>query len=137
MKKKFLILLLLGLGLAVGQAYDHLPYSTMGEYGFTYDLDGSPSPFTDNSHRPLTIKDLNAPIILIVTNQPAPRVVNRTAPGIGETRYVEVTPASTVLVISAPPITEPAGAVMPDAPPANINNVIPKTDTFELDDAHD
>ncbi|MEO6337421.1 MAG: hypothetical protein ABIP71_11450, partial [Verrucomicrobiota bacterium] len=64
-------------------------YSRMGHYGFTYDLDNSPSPLQDTSYRPLTTADLAAPIIIYVTNNTAPTT---TAPA-GNTAPVTV-PAS-------------------------------------------
>ena len=68
MKKTF-ILLLVAVALAGCETYNTGPYNKMGAYGFTYDLDNSPSPFVDTRYRPLTPYDLAAPIIVVVTNQ--------------------------------------------------------------------
>jgi hypothetical protein len=111
MKKTF-ILLLVTVGLAGCETYHTGPYSKMGAYGFTYDLDSSPSPFVDTRYRPLTPYDLAAPIIVVVTNQPPPKFVYQQMPPIGETHYAgeSPTPAAAGTVVASPPIIESAGA---------------------------
>ena len=65
--KNLLILLLGVLALTACKTAKRTPnYGGMGEYGFTYDLENSPSPFTDTSYRPLTAQDFSAPTV--VTN---------------------------------------------------------------------
>ncbi len=109
MKKTF-ILSLLALGLTACETMNRVPYSgDLGNYGFTYDLDGTPSPFIDNSYIPLTASDLAAPIIVVVTNQPSAKVIHQTAPEIGVTTYAGVTP-SQVVIVSPGQISEPSGA---------------------------
>jgi hypothetical protein len=110
MKKAF-ISSLLALGLvACGTPFDHTPNpGGLGEYGFTYDLGGTPSPFIDTSYRPLTPADLAAPTIVVVTNYRTPPVVYKEAPEIGVTKYAGSTPAS-VYSSGAAPIVEAAGA---------------------------
>jgi hypothetical protein len=114
--KKFFVLPLLIIGLAGCETYNRAPYSgTMGDYGFTYDLDNSPSPLVDTGYRPLTPFDLAAPIIITVTNQAPPRVVYKDPLPIGETLYSGETPARSAVVTVAPEIREAAGA-QPQAP---------------------
>lgn len=108
--KKFLIVSVLALGLAGCETAYHPSYTPMGDYGFTYDLDNSPSPFVDTSYRPLTAFDLAAPIIVVVTNQPPPRIVYQETPRIGETLYSGESPARATSVAGSPGIIEPAGA---------------------------
>jgi hypothetical protein len=112
--KKIFFLAMLGIGLAGCETYDRVPYSgTMGNYGFTYDLDASPSPFVDTSYRPLTPYDLMAPIIITVTNQPQPQVIHREPPSIGETLYSGETPARTAIIAPSAEIREAAGVQRP------------------------
>ncbi len=76
--KKNLTLLLSALALAGCESAKYPPHQGgMGEYGFTYDLDHSPSPFLDTSYRPLTIRDMSAPIMVTATNQVAVNLINQ------------------------------------------------------------
>lgn len=131
MKKNF-VLLLLAVGLAGCESYNRAPYAgRVGNYGFTFDLDNSPSPFVDTSYRPLTAKDLMAPMIIIVTNQPLARNVHEEIVPVKETFYFEEFPSSVTPVTISPTIIESAGAE-PDAsvietvvsPPNNVSITI-------------
>lgn len=74
--KKTVILSMLSLGLTACHTMNRTPnLGGVGEYGFTYDLDATPSPFEDTSYQPLTIYDLTAPTIITVTNQTSSRVL--------------------------------------------------------------
>lgn len=96
--KKVFALALLAVGLTACNTMNRAPYSGgLGEYGFTYDLDGSPSPFVDTSYRPLTVYDLAAPSVVIVTNRPPPREVTTTGPEIGVTKYAGESPTRVVV----------------------------------------
>ena len=110
MKKTF-ILLLVAVALAGCETYNTGPYNKMGAYGFTYDLDNSPSPFVDTRYRPLTPYDLAAPIIVVVTNQPPPKFVYQQMPPIGETHYAGESPTPAAgTAVASPTIVESAGA---------------------------
>lgn len=107
--KKIIILSLLAIGLTGCHTVNRTPYTGgMGEYGFTYDLDGTPSPFKDTSYRPLTVYDLAAPIIITVTNQPPPRVAYE--PAAPEVKYSGATPSSGATVVGATQIYEGSGS---------------------------
>lgn len=108
--KKILILSLFAIGLVGCETYTERYNATRGDYGFTYDLDNSPSPFVDTGYRPLTPFDLAAPIVVVVTNQPPPRIVYQESPRIGETAYSGETPVRAAGGVVAQPIVESAGA---------------------------
>lgn len=74
--KKNLLLSLIVIVLAGCETAKRTPYLGKGEYGFTYDLDNSPSPFRDTSYRPLTVRDLSRPIMITPTNQITLNLVN-------------------------------------------------------------
>lgn len=67
--KKNLMLSLAVLALAGCHSSGPVPQNAKGEYGYTFDLDNSPSPFRDTSYRPLTVRDLSKPIVFARTNQ--------------------------------------------------------------------
>ena len=67
--KKNLMLSLAFIFLAGCATANRTPYNGKGEYGFTFDVPNSPSPFRDTSYRPLTVRDLAKPIIFARTNQ--------------------------------------------------------------------
>lgn len=93
MKKAF-FLSLIAVGLVGCYTADRTPYmGSVGDYGFTYDLNNTPSPFVDTSYRPLTAFDLAAPIIVVVTNRPPSTIVYQAEPEIGKTRFSGATPA--------------------------------------------
>lgn len=116
--KKLFILSALALGFAGCKSYEtfeerasRVPYGGFGEYGFTYDLDNSPSPFVDASYRPLTAFDLAAPIVVVVTNQPPSRyIVAEPAALVGGTPYSGATVGGTTAISGSPAFVEPAGA---------------------------
>ena len=122
--KKNLILSLIAVGLAGCYTADRTPYmGSMGEYGFTHDLNSSPSPFVDTSYRPLTAFDLAAPIIVVVTNRPPPRDIYQTAP---ETAVAgasgQALGTATTAAGTAPQINEAAGAQQSAIPPTAETN---------------
>jgi hypothetical protein len=120
--KNFLILSLLALAATGCNTPDtRSPYTgmtgEMGAYGFTYDLNAQPTPFTDTGYRPLTPFDLAAPTIIVVTNSAPPKIIYENGPEIGATHYAGSTPA----IAAAPQnnyITEPSGANRNSAPAA-------------------
>ncbi|MEP6662019.1 MAG: hypothetical protein ABJC04_00015 [Verrucomicrobiota bacterium] len=75
--KKTLILSLLAVGLAGCESAKRVPYNGVGEYGYTFDLDNSPSPFRDTGYHPLTARDLREPIRVIATNEVALSLINQ------------------------------------------------------------
>ncbi len=97
--KKVFTLSILALGLVGCDTINRTPNTGgMGEYGFTYDLNGSPSPFVDTSYRPLTVYDLAAPSVVIVTNRPPPTIVYQNGPEIGVTKYAGESPGRAAVV---------------------------------------
>ncbi|MEO7300358.1 MAG: hypothetical protein ABI042_17470 [Verrucomicrobiota bacterium] len=86
-----------------------------GEYGFTYDLEGTPSPFRDTSYQPLTPQEMAAPVIVTVTND-RPRAAYQNGTDVGVIRPVAIPPINDPL--PNPVILDAAGTVKPATPEA-------------------
>ncbi|MEO6034264.1 MAG: hypothetical protein ABIQ35_03320 [Verrucomicrobiota bacterium] len=114
--KTNLILSLAVLVLAGCETSHRAPYMGVGEYGFTFDLDNTPSPFRDTSYRPLNVRDLTRPIPVAATNQVTLNLggPDLTVPGARiEAPVVPVDPPD---VIVTPAVEIPVTPVAP-APP--------------------
>ena len=110
--KRNLILSSLLLALAACETAKRTPYlGGVGEYGYTYDLNNSPSPFVDTSYRPLTVRDLSGPIMVTATGRVAVAILEQQAAE-GKTNASEIisTPgqaATNALPLPKPPAENP------------------------------
>ena len=123
--KKNLILLLAVFVLAGCKTSNRAPDTGMGEYGFTFDLDNSPSPFRDTSYRPLTVRDLSKPIIITPTNQITLNLVGPdlaapdSKPEVPRVLIVnpsDTPPATIVVPVIETPATPPPAVPVPPKP---------------------
>lgn len=150
--KNILILSVLALGLVGCETYNRVPYTGgVGEYGFTYDLDSSPSPFSDTSYQPLSPYELAAPIIVVVTNQPPERysierpLIAPSSPDQISAGSPSVAPSPVIIESAGTPVspgvigTTPAnarvGSVAPGYVEGSENVILPSGDVNNFDNS--